>query len=1025
MGDAADSAQPTVEGVESETKALDTAEPTADVSPDQPPDMDASVGHAPTPAEEQDSVARVSSEVPSAKPVVSDGQVVPSEMAEAADDEPPEMAEATANDEPPEVAEATDKDEPPAADADAVNGGGNGEAADGGTAGDGDGRSGEGEDGGEDERVGEDLDQESEGANEVDKTPTDEHGSPRKESIRDRLRREGRGRARSENEDAAPDLRDLDTIGGDVKTPSASDIHIFAREDYPPSYTSNTPKEVQLIQHTQRFLAQYTHLYPDRKPPCLNPLNDCRLPKCASTFIRPTLLPYIDCYDWQGCAKFVADHLDYRPLQQPTEAPEIKISPATVLRYQTGNCFEYSTLLCSLLTGAGYRAYVVSGYAVRSVCQKDMVRVVCPEMTHVEEEATSEEAAPENKYQLKPPKELVSKYEAMMEERVREAARKLEQERLEEEIRQMNEHEKEPPDPLFGMRVHAWVLVMPGDRDITEPFFIEPSTGVGKGIRSPDYLGIESLWNHRNYWINLQYCINGVRDLEYDLFNPIHWEFLLLRDAMRTPHPDEVETDLEEAVLDADRLLEMPFSWVERLQVSKARYDERFPCGKKVTNFYRSKVEEFSPYSMKDGVVKRLTMYEDFGCETVVSVKETYLHRADHLVSREITQETGWVEERFSAGREDALKEHQYAVLGNNPEDRRVMQYYHKARKDCMATRTVTEGGVIQEDFIERDDKLYRRETLVGSIQKKFGPACATRKPIISITERMHRNPRGDGDDGVSLRTFDIADAKISVVFHACRGKITAERREFSKPHPDDKARLVPILEEAAASGFSTDPEEVPPRMLDLYYMMKAQMEDEERSVAAVREAEDEIIELLNARLQEEAALDMEYSLFDSDLQPQIRTDRKDLEAFLAAQSTRLVEKNKDPLGPFLARLNATEAELTTANRFQLRDECMQSFRQRLVDKANRLQKQFEEETEALQSRQRWYQQNYVGLTDEEEERYLTFCHDTMFRLHVLELLLERHKQMAPVKHQALEMKLRSDPRISGDVIKEEGEGGS
>ena len=856
---------------------------------------------------------------------------------------------------------------------------------------------------------------------EEEETAAEERGSARKESIRDRLRREGRERARSQYYEPDSQSPELDSGRVIKKPPSVSDIHILSRDDYPASYSSDTSKETKLFQQTQRFLAQYTHLYPDRKPPFLNPLNDCQVHKCASTFIRPSLLPYLDCYDWQGCARFVADHLDYRPLKQPTETPEGMMSPATVLRYQTANCFEMSTTLCSLLAGAGYRAYVVSGYAVRAVCLKDTTRVVCPDMMHSDEEESAEEVATENKYQLKPQKELVSKYEQMMAERVREAERKLEREKLQRELDETNAREKEPPDPLFGMRVHAWVLVLPGERDITEAFFIEPSTGMGKGIRCGDYLGIESLWNQTNYWINLQYCINGVRDLEYDLFNPAHWEFLLLRDAMCTPHPDELETDLEEAVLDADRLMEMPFSWVERLRVSKERHDERFPCGRKVTHFYRSKLEQFSPYSMKDGIVRRLTIYSEFSCDTILTVTEKYQHRADLLISRELTPATGWIEDRFERGRDDALREHHYEVLGHNPEDHRVMRYFPKARTDCLVSRTVREGGLIEEDFENRDDKLYRRVTEVGAIQKKFGPAGTTRKPLVSITERMDRNPRGDGDDGVSERTFDLADAKISVVFHARRGQVTAERREFAKPHPDDKARLVPILEEAAASGYSADIDELPPRMLDLYYMMKAQMEDEERAVTAVREAEDEIIELLNARTQEEAALDLEKTLFDSDLVPQIRTDRKDLEAFIAAQSTRLVEKDKDPLGPFLARLSIPESQMSTPARFKLRDECMQAFRQRLVDKANRLQKQFEEETEALQDRQHWYQQNYVGLTEEEEQEYLGFCHDTMFRLHVLELLLERHKQMAPVKHQVLEKRLRSDPRITGRAAEEDG----
>ena len=54
------------------------------------------------------------------------------------------------------------------------------------------------------------------------------------------------------------------------------------------------------------------------------------------------------------------------------------LSPTTVMSHQKGNCFEYSTLLVSLLIAAGYDAYVVSGYAVRETCYMDESRETCP-----------------------------------------------------------------------------------------------------------------------------------------------------------------------------------------------------------------------------------------------------------------------------------------------------------------------------------------------------------------------------------------------------------------------------------------------------------------------------------------------------------------------------------------------------------------------------------------------------------------------------------------------------------------------
>lgn len=40
------------------------------------------------------------------------------------------------------------------------------------------------------------------------------------------------------------------------------------------------------------------------------------------------------------------------------------------------------------------------------------------------------------------------------------------------------------------------------------PYFIEPSTGERKEISNENYIGIEAIWNNKNYWVNLQ-SLNG------------------------------------------------------------------------------------------------------------------------------------------------------------------------------------------------------------------------------------------------------------------------------------------------------------------------------------------------------------------------------------------------------------------------------------------------------------------------------------------------------------------------------------
>lgn len=77
----------------------------------------------------------------------------------------------------------------------------------------------------------------------------------------------------------------------------------------------------------------------------------------------------------------------------------------------------------------------------------------------------------------------------------------------------VQELEKAKIDPLHGLRVHAWVLVLSGKREVPESFFIDPLTARSYSTQDDHFLGIESLWNHKNYWVNMQDCWNGCKVL--------------------------------------------------------------------------------------------------------------------------------------------------------------------------------------------------------------------------------------------------------------------------------------------------------------------------------------------------------------------------------------------------------------------------------------------------------------------------------------------------------------------------------
>jgi hypothetical protein len=144
------------------------------------------------------------------------------------------------------------------------------------------------------------------------------------------------------------------------------------------SYFENTSKEELVLEHVLEYKRQFKVIYDPNRKLLLAPKNECGKRKFICTTLRPTKLPYTELYEWDKCAKFISDFLEYEELQEPNKLPKIIPSPANVLEWQAGDSFDFANVLCSLLIGCGYDAYVVYGTAPREITTKDEALMECP-----------------------------------------------------------------------------------------------------------------------------------------------------------------------------------------------------------------------------------------------------------------------------------------------------------------------------------------------------------------------------------------------------------------------------------------------------------------------------------------------------------------------------------------------------------------------------------------------------------------------------------------------------------------------
>ena len=203
--------------------------------------------------------------------------------------------------------------------------------------------------------------------------------------------------------------------------------------------------------------------------------------------------------------------MEYVFLNPPDVPPTVVMSPSFVLKERQGNCFDCAFILASVLIGVGYDAYMVNGYATAAICTGDESHRVCPLLP--------KDSEPDPIPEWERDFDLSDLQSPLAEDLYRVTIKRQRDQRIKERneavqgLEYLLQQEKAraglPPhdgesqsedkevDPYRDRRVHAWIVVLPGKRDVTEPFFLEPVTGQAFATNHDEFLGIEAIWNHR------------------------------------------------------------------------------------------------------------------------------------------------------------------------------------------------------------------------------------------------------------------------------------------------------------------------------------------------------------------------------------------------------------------------------------------------------------------------------------------------------------------------------------------------
>ncbi|XP_049609559.1 dynein regulatory complex subunit 7 isoform X1 [Syngnathus scovelli] len=778
----------------------------------------------------------------------------------------------------------------------------------------------------------------------------------------------------------------------------------------PESYRCNSVEEVRLLAIADNFQRQYSLLCPERKSLLLCPINECGVQKFVSTTLRPTMTSHPELLNWEGCASFVADFLSLNPLEPPGELPRFLFSATSVLRSQTATCFEYASVLCSLLLGANYDAYCVSGYASKEMCLLDQRLQECPLLDTQEKAAASDlpvDSEPAVRFQREPKSRFLTQQAKKKQEETDAKAKK------QEEVLQP------PDDPLQGLRVHCWVLVLAGCRSVEDNFFVDPMTGRSYSTTYEHFLGVESVWNNLNYYVNMQDCKDGCAELVYDLHDIKLWEPILFGvtskrqlsiNLLKRKEMKMMGMTWEDEEEEEDRVFEMPRSWVSSISISQQDLETRWPGGKKLTRYKKAELERFAPYLRMDGLVTRLNIYKDMDCTEVVTVKDWYKDRNDHLKERVLDKLTGITTERFTPGRHFHLLFHKFtsAQTDGNEHD----MEFSGARVDGLVRRVDTPGEMT-ESFEGREDFLYYRQVIFDSNVQLPKEAVPEERPLLKVLERFHRNPNKDANDDVAERVFVASQRRIEVKYHLEEHRFVPCMRTFIKPRDSsDHQHKAEDFRPDMVSGFHVDPAKKPLHTLALYDLLSDLVKAEKDVALQIMSSKKEVQDIMVCREQEETDILLHFSPWTTTGAAKARNLREEMERVATEEQRWLQENENDFLAPFLNRL--CDIEIVRADDAQrLYNDCLTEFKERMVAQARLIQEHHKQATQALQKIQEHYQEDQQNMSHQEEKEYQAHCAQHTSQIHIAQKRLSMHKRSAAQRYRALDQRLKQDPRLA------------
>ena len=382
----------------------------------------------------------------------------------------------------------------------------------------------------------------------------------------------------------------------------------------------------------------------------------------------------------------------------------------------------------------------------------------------------------------------------------RSAAELLEKKRL-EEYNTINDDEPDriPADKFVGKRVHFWVLVRKSDEhNIEQHYFFDAVTGNMWRVDDPNmpFLSVWQIFNHRNLWINLNTELLPTQ-INFDTFDngkDENWEFFfddkrdLRKDAdvkaETLAQSDGFEnttvvrqkplTSLTERVKKLGSFLDKPFYWVPKLELDPEAFKNN-KNGLTSRFFKKVQIDFYHEFSEPDGLLKRITHYDDFKRLLPRETQYFFGNRKDNIFLRRRIHFSHTTIDYYykNAQLSNAATWPNWKQITVVDGKSRKIEFYPLRFKDGLIERFEIFGEKTIERYQDRDDFLIYQSVRFEAEAEKSDPDAyyfedsnVGQARIIKMVQKFERKPSLPANQQISKLRIDLLRNRITIDYH-------------------------------------------------------------------------------------------------------------------------------------------------------------------------------------------------------------------------------------------------------------------